>query len=270
MGPTLERPPRRSSSVDRIGGYPWGMDTQGARLPSRRTALRAFIGSIAVSTMLGIWALLAGGFGELQVKVLLSSLSVSAGSLCAMGGAAAIEARSERGLGVPAIALSGLSLALVLIGIWAEADAEAYWKFTATACFFAAAFAHTSLLGLARFKPVHRWLSTAMLWLVLGLAGYGAVLLWSEASEEAAYRFLGVLSILVAAGTLATPVVHRLDAAPAPTGATNNVAPLPLGTSTREVSMLCPTCSVNFQHSLGPVQCPQCGAQFQLQMTNGA
>jgi len=238
-------------------------------MPSKRSALRAFIVSIIISAVMGIWALLAGGFGELQIKVLISSLSVSAASLCAMGGAASIESRGEHRLGIPAIILSGASLAFVLIGLWSEVDTEEFWKFTASLCFFAVALAHASLLGLARFQHRHRWIGTTMLWLVLGIAGYGAVLLWSETNEEAAYRFLGVLSILVAAGTLATPVIHRLDATAAPRGrpAIGRVhAAQPGDEGAHEVNMLCPTCGMNFRHSLGAVRCPECGAQFLLKM----
>ncbi len=228
------------------------------RLLTKRAALRAFVASIAVSALLGTWALLAGEFGDLQLKVLLSSLSVSAASLCAMGGAALLESRGDRLLSAPAILLSGIGLVLLLFGLWSEVDDQEFWKTTATVCFFAVACSHASLLRLAWLAPRHAWLGPSAAVLVLLLAAYGTFMVWAEADSEARFRWLGVLSILVAAATLMTPVLRRLSREDF---AQREVAP-----DAGRVDMLCPVCSARFHDTLGHVDCPRCRARFTIEL----
>lgn len=225
-------------------------------VPSKRVALRAFVASIVASALLGIWALLSGDFSELQVKVLLSSLSVSAATLCALSCAALFEARGERGLSVPGMVLSAVGLVLVLLGMWAEIEEEGFWKLTSATCFFAAAFAHGSLVRLARMTPRHAWVGTATIGAAMVLAAFGSFMVLLEEGDEWTFRLLGVLSILVAAGSLATPVLHRLGR-DEPRG---DAAPLADG----RVPMLCPDCSHRFEHALGDVRCPRCGGRFSI------
>jgi NADH pyrophosphatase NudC (nudix superfamily) len=47
----------------------------------KRIALRILIGSVAFSALLGIWALLSGDFGEIQAKVMGTSLFISGASI---------------------------------------------------------------------------------------------------------------------------------------------------------------------------------------------
>lgn len=220
----------------------------------KRTILRSFIGSIVLSALLGIWALLAGGASQLELKVLLSSLSVSAASLCAMGGAALLESRGERATSVPAIGFSCVGLALLLFAIWAEADQDDFLRLIVTTWILAVAASHLSLLRFARLAPRYRWLWPVTWILVAVLAAYGILLLWEEPNGEAFFRILGVLSILVAAVTLATPVLHRLgreDLTPA-------------SASPESVAMLCPSCGAKMARPLGDVECARCGARFRV------
>lgn len=234
----------------------------GQRAPIKRLALRAFIGSIVVSALLGIGALLSGEFGELALKVLFSSLCVSAASLCAMGGAALLESRGARLPSVPAMWLSAIGLGLVLVGIWGEVDGEYFWKTSVTLVVFAVACAHVSLLLMARLAPRFAWLRPTTWGLIFALAAYGSALLWGEADGEGFFRLLGVLSILVAALTLATPVLHRmsrddLDAA-SPESSASTASP------TDPVPMLCPSCAARCDQPLGDAECPRCRTRFRL------
>lgn len=226
--------------------------------PIKRAALWAFIGSILVSALLGIWALLAGDFGDLQVKVLLSSLCVSAASLCAMAGAALLESRGERLLSSAALVLSCVGLVLLLCGIWGELDDEVYWKSTVTVAVAAVGSAHVCLLRLARLSRSRSWMRPTSAVLILLLAAYGIGMLWLEPDADVHFRLLGVLSILVAAATLATPVLHRLsrdelagEARPGPGAA---------------VALLCPSCGARFSSPLGQVVCPRCAVRFRIEL----
>lgn len=225
----------------------------GERVSLKRTALRAFIGSIVVSALLGIWALVAGEFGQLAVKVLLSSLCISAGSLCAMG-AALLESRGARLPSLPAIGLSCATVVLLLVGIWGEVEGKNFWKMVLTLGSFAVASAHVSLLLLARLAPRFAWMRVATWSLTILLALYGTSLVWAEADGEGYGRILGVLSILVTAVTLATPVLHRLS----------QDVPVVGASGAGRVPMLCPSCGARCDQPLGDAECPRCGTRFRV------
>lgn len=236
------------------------MAAAGPEIGAKRTALRVFVASILASALLGIWALLAGDFGDLQAKVLFSSLSVSAASLLAMGGAARLEARPGWFPAAPAIVLAVLGLVLVLLGLWTEATDDTFWKTTATVCFFATAHAHASLLQLARLSRRHVWVGASTVALSFVLAVHGTWMMWNVPVGETAIRVLGVLSILVAAGTLATPVFDRLGR-----GEVEDA-----DTSEGGVAMLCPNCGTRFVHALGEVECPRCATRFRVDLLDPA
>ena len=59
----------------------------------RRASLRTFLGFLALTAAVAVVSVLSGDFGETQVKVLLTTLTISAASMCAMACAAFIEKR---------------------------------------------------------------------------------------------------------------------------------------------------------------------------------
>ena len=108
----------------------------------RQTALRVLIGSVVVSALLGIWALLVGDFGEFEGKVLLTSLCISGASLLAMACAAAWDKGPLPLLPRAGMGLSVAGFAYLIVLIWAEAKSVEAWKTAATLLIFATAAAH--------------------------------------------------------------------------------------------------------------------------------
>ena len=53
-------------------------------MSSRKLALTVFFASVVINAALGIFSLFAGEFGDLQGKVLMTSLSVSAASVLSL------------------------------------------------------------------------------------------------------------------------------------------------------------------------------------------
>lgn len=83
----------------------------------RRTAIIAIVLSLVVAAVLGIVALLSGDFGELQAKVLLSTLTVAAfgtTALCHL----AVVARAVRVVGFAGIAASVVAAVSAFVLIW--------------------------------------------------------------------------------------------------------------------------------------------------------
>lgn len=178
-------------------------------LGRRRLLLLFFLLSIAVNALLGIWALLAGEFGPTEGKVLATSLLVSAAMLSVLVNGAPVQRRVL--WPVPAIAaLAGVASFGLFIGtIWAEADREEPVKIAFSGLVVAAAATLAGLLALvplrSRYEPV-RYLEDALLTLLAVTALWG---IWLEADYSWYGRVVGVESVLVAAVTLAIPVLWR-------------------------------------------------------------
>ena len=123
----------------------------------KRLALLLLIGSVGFSALLGVWALLAGEFGDVEVKILLTSLCVSAASILSMSSAVAWEQRKLDWLPRAGIALALLACVGVIAGLWIEVDSDEYWKTMVSLGLAAVAVAHACLLSLARLAPAYRW-----------------------------------------------------------------------------------------------------------------
>jgi hypothetical protein len=211
-------------------------------------ALRVLIGSIAVSAVLGVWAILVGDFGEFEAKVLLTSLTVSGASILAMACGAAWERRSLVRAAAAGIGTAVVTGALILVGIWGEVGDDEFWRTTAMFSIVACACAHASLLSLAVLESRFRWVQWAAFGLDAALAGSLILFVWDAWTDESAERFIGVVSILLASATIAAPVLHRMSRLPA--------------AGVLADALFCPSCGNGLQDS---TQCLACGARFRVE-----
>ncbi len=218
----------------------------------RRIALGVFFVSVAVNAALGIYAVLAPGFGETQGKILGTSLCVTGAVLLAL----ACEPAWERGLLGPvppaAAALGLVGFALVIGGMWTEPESETWARVMGTVFTFSIAGVVASLLILARVAQPHEWLFKA----TFALLGVGAVMYsalpWLDDPPSAFVRTMGVVMIVLAAFAVTIPVVHWLDrgalaAAEATTGGVR----------------FCPYCGGGLTGEIGvELSCSRCGRGF--------
>jgi len=177
--------------------------------------LYALIGSIALSAAIGIAVILFGDFGDLAVKVLLTTMTVTVTSILGLACGAYLE--TGRGKVIPLI---GIFLALVSGVLWVAL----VWMGTPNETFFAklllsltlgaASCSHISLLSLARLDRRFMWSRYAIHIAVWVLTAYLLYLIWNvDAINDSTSRIIGVLSIVIAALTIATPVFHKLSGA---------------------------------------------------------
>ena len=96
----------------------------------RRKLLWLFVACLGVTALLAIAAVLGGDFSDFVLRVLGSSASVSAASICAMACAAFRERSRWPALGTAGIVLAAITLAFALVAIWRErlADLEGVWS----------------------------------------------------------------------------------------------------------------------------------------------
>ncbi|MBN9607114.1 MAG: hypothetical protein J0G30_10935 [Actinomycetales bacterium] len=183
----------------------------------RRTAIIAIVVSLVVAAGLGIWALLSGEFGELQGKVLLSTLTVAGfgtTALCHL----AVVARAVRVVGCLGIAASVVAAVAAFVLIWRDWsdpwDPAPLVKTLAVAAIAGASLAQANLLLLlaGRRRIAIRLPLALTLVAVAAVAVMIALPVLTDGDipgehGEPYFRALGVLGILDALGTIALPIL---------------------------------------------------------------
>jgi hypothetical protein len=178
-----------------------------------RWFLRVFIVSICATAFVGVFALTwPGEIGNLEIKILLTTLVIAAASICGLACGGCLT-RGHTILPIAGLALTGISACLLIFGLWVEVDSEIFWRLSASLSFFAVACAHLSMLFLANLAGAYRWAYLLAYQLILGLAALlAAAMFYEELFDNESYiRFTGVVSILVAAITLLIPVFHYMS-----------------------------------------------------------
>lgn len=180
----------------------------------RRVFLYLLIASVSISALLGIGVILFGDFGDLEAKVLLTSLTITVTSILGLACGAAMEAGRGRVVPITGIVTSVIAAVMWLIIVWNWQDqADIFAKILVTITLAAVSLAHVSLLSLARLDGRFIWSRYAVNAAVATLSGYLTYLIWTsfENEPDVSGRFIGVMSIIIAAITVATPIFHKLS-----------------------------------------------------------
>lgn len=185
-------------------------------LDLRRLFLVSLIASVAVSAVLGIGVILFGDFGEFEVRILMTTLTVTATSILGLACGAYIESGRGNPLPKAGIFFSVVMALMLFLVIWSPLDdSEEFIKAVGTASILAVASSHLSLLSLARLDARFAWsriVAFVCVWLLSAILLY---IIWLEpdSSSDLVSRIIGVLSILIASITVLTPILHRLSSA---------------------------------------------------------
>src|SRR6476619_1698791 len=97
----------------------------------RSVLLKVFIGFLSLTALIAIVSVLGGEFGNTQLKVLITTCSISAASICAMACAALVERKNAKVLGGTGIFIASVAALMVIVGAWSEIAEEGYWRITA-------------------------------------------------------------------------------------------------------------------------------------------
>jgi hypothetical protein len=184
------------------------------RLNLKKVFLYLLIASVGVSALIGIGVILLGDFGEFEVKVLLTALTVTVTSILGLACGAYFETGRGRlvpGAGILMALVSGVMwIYLVWHGIVHE---DLFVKSLLSLTLLGAACSHISLLSLAQLDRRFMWSRYAVYFAVGSLTAYLLFLVWDvdAISNDVTGRIIGVLAIVVAALTLVTPVLHKLS-----------------------------------------------------------
>jgi hypothetical protein len=185
-----------------------------ANFDLRRAFLYLLIASVAVSAVFAIAVILFGDFGDFEVRVMMTTLTLTAASILGLACGAALEAGKARVHPYAGIVFSILSALALFLIIWNVFDeSKIYIKSTLTAVMVAVVCSHLSLLSLARLDARFRWSRPTAMALDWVLAAILLYLMWfePEGDSDIVFRVIAVLSILIGAVTVMTPVFHKLS-----------------------------------------------------------
>lgn len=178
-----------------------------------RLLLKAAIAFLCLTAGIAILSVLSGDFGELQVKVLATTLTLSAASITSMACAAFIERRKAGLPGVIGVLFSVAAAAMVVYAIWLEQDGATYWKATLSLIVLAVSSAHAFLLLIPRLSDGLLWTQASATFFITALAAMILFAVWQEVDQEGFYRVMIVISILVVLTTLTIPILARMGRA---------------------------------------------------------
>ncbi len=182
----------------------------------RRAAIVVIITALVVAAGLGIAALLSGEFGELQSRVLTTTLVVAGfgtTALCHL----AVVARRVRVVGFTGLAASAAAAVTALVLIWADLDeflAPAVGRTFGVLTVVAVSLAQVNLLLLLARRR-HPGIRVSLGVTLAAVAVVAGMLIPPIATDGAVpgddgewyWRWLGVVGILDALGTIALPIL---------------------------------------------------------------
>ncbi|MGD9722029.1 MAG: hypothetical protein AB7O59_10045 [Pirellulales bacterium] len=177
----------------------------------KRPLLYALVASVILAVVLGISIVLRNQWSWFEVRVILTTLTITAASIC---GLACDLSRSLKGhnlLSRAGMLLTGIAAVLLLYGMWADVNWGNYWKTTAVASTFAVASAHICMLSIARLAKRFRWVFPVAVQVIYGLASLIAVMIVWEIHGARSFQIIAALSILSAGMTLLIPILHRIS-----------------------------------------------------------
>jgi hypothetical protein len=219
----------------------------------RRAALVVTLVSVGIWAILAIIALLGGGFGDTQWKILLSSMLVTAAAAVAMACAVPLHAGRLGPIPWLGIGAAAAGFGMFIMGIWSDISWDFGLKIAGSLVIAAVAIGAIGLVDGARVHARHRWVVVASQALV-GLGGALVIAaMWGEIGNPLFWRLTGVVLVLMAAGVVSVPILHRMADLPAEQD----------GDALRVAA--CPFCAQPVDGPMASqITCPSCDNHFRV------
>lgn len=180
----------------------------------KKIFLYLLIASVSVSALLGIFVILFGDFGEIEVKILMTTVTITCTSILGLACGAYFETGRGKMLPISGIIFAVISAILWIVLIWGALSSEqTIFKSVASSTLLAVSCSHLSLLLLAKLDQRFIWSRYLVFSCVGILSAILLYIIWLEPESDSDFisRLIGVLSIIIAAVTVVTPVFHKLS-----------------------------------------------------------
>ncbi|MBN2114452.1 MAG: hypothetical protein JW785_10040 [Acidimicrobiia bacterium] len=175
---------------------------------TRRVARWVTLASIFANALIGVWAL-AGSLGEVESRILASSLLITACGLVAVACGTAIPEGRLGPLPIVGIATAVPGFGLLIAGFWGNFGIDPVWQTGATLVAVAVFAAFASLLSAIHLQGRYRRLLPTAYTLAAAAGGFLVAVIWGYDPGDT-WRLFGIAVVLLGATTLAAPIAARL------------------------------------------------------------
>ena len=175
--------------------------------------MKLFIGFLVLTALIAMITVLTGKFGEIQMKILATTLTISAVSICSMSCAAFIDRKRIVWLGLLGILLSVSAAIMLIIGMWWEIHSDAGEKVTISLSVFAVAFAFAFLLVFPKLDDRQKWVQLVSSVSIGIFALQAAIAIWCEHYIKLGdwyFRLVAAVAIVVGLETIVIPILMKL------------------------------------------------------------
>lgn len=183
-----------------------------------RIFLRSFLGFLVISALIAIATVLQGDLGPTSVRILGTSLSISAGSICAMSCAAFRERVGIRPFGEFGVGLAAFATLLLVVLTWGSWETDFFPKVAGIVGIVAVSFAHGELLWLPTLRGGGRFVQVSAAFTIAILCILISIAICIESENLLLFRTMAVAAILVALETLLIPILWKLQASASSAG----------------------------------------------------
>ena len=180
----------------------------------RRSILKTLIITFIISALLGIGIILLDIWNDITAKILLSTVIIFSASIPGVCCSIGYEKSKNKVIPLIGIIACAISCLYFLLIVWEiitfKWDNEFAWNFEATCILLPITFAHISLMLLidSDDNKVNGFkISTIALSVVLD----ALVLIELYTDIVMNWKLIVILSILIALGTIVTPLMHKLS-----------------------------------------------------------
>jgi hypothetical protein len=181
----------------------------------KKLFLYSLIASVSLSALIGIIVILFGSFGEFETKVLATTFTIACTSMLGLACGAYLEKKRGKLLPTFGIVFSVISSVMCLILIWTsfDLDNDLFSKILASAILSAVACSHLSLVSIAELDKKFQWSKIILSVCVWSLVSILLYIIWfqPDSSSDFIIRVIAVLSIIITALTIVTPVLYKLS-----------------------------------------------------------
>ncbi|MFT7615962.1 MAG: hypothetical protein ACI8Y7_000789 [Candidatus Woesearchaeota archaeon] len=181
----------------------------------KKTFLVALIISLSISALIGIFVFLLGNFGETELRLLLTTLTIGGYSLTGLCCSVLYEQKRFIPLAVSGIVISIIGFFYTVLAIWELVDLNTQFSWKALIFFIvlSVSIAHICLLLLLKSDhlAVNGSLSATIIFIAI-VALMLIILILNDFDNvgEFYFRLLGVFAILDVLGTIVTPILNKI------------------------------------------------------------
>jgi hypothetical protein len=179
----------------------------------KKIFLRTFIVALSISAVIGIVIFLIGDFGETEMKLLGTTLSIGGYSITGLCSSIIYNRAKFKTFSIVGMLIAVLGFLCTISAIWEFVDMDKIWRIMVIFIILTVSMAHISLLLQIHTKT--HTIKYSLFGTILFISIVALMLIKGTINEfeekEFFFRLLGVFAILDVLGTIATPILNKIS-----------------------------------------------------------